>query len=292
MPERALGVPTSILLATDLGARCDRALDRAVQLSAQWGSKLTVLHVIEPRIAREFPAANIDRLRFRARSLIASDLAEEQAVPVHIEIRCGATGQEIAAYADEIDADLIVTGTSKTDWLGQTSAGSTVSALARGILRPLLIVKKRGRAAYQQVLAATDLSEDSLATVGAGANWFPRARSVMFHSYQLPLGTFAEDREEYSESLGEAATTELRRALNKTFGSDGNSFGIFVAPGDPALRISKKAELEPIDLVITGTAGRTGVARFLLGSVAQSILDTVPADVLIMPERTNHATHA
>ena len=36
-----------ILLATDLSARCDRALYRAAMLAKQWRSELIVLHVVE-----------------------------------------------------------------------------------------------------------------------------------------------------------------------------------------------------------------------------------------------------
>lgn len=40
------GPPRSILLATDLGPRCDQALDRAIVLSRQWQAKLIIIHVL------------------------------------------------------------------------------------------------------------------------------------------------------------------------------------------------------------------------------------------------------
>ncbi len=58
---------------------------------------------------------------------------------------------------------------------------------------------------------------------------------------------------------------------------------IRVAAGDPARRIAELAAGQQIDLVVTATSGRSGLARFVLGSVAQQILDSVPADVLIVP---------
>ena len=41
------GPPTRVLLATDLSARCDRALDRAVQLAQQWQAQLVAVNVAE-----------------------------------------------------------------------------------------------------------------------------------------------------------------------------------------------------------------------------------------------------
>lgn len=38
----------AILLATDLSARCDRPLDRALMLAQEWRTKLILLHILEP----------------------------------------------------------------------------------------------------------------------------------------------------------------------------------------------------------------------------------------------------
>lgn len=41
------GTPRKILLATDLSARGDRALERAVSLSVGWNAQLVIVHVLE-----------------------------------------------------------------------------------------------------------------------------------------------------------------------------------------------------------------------------------------------------
>ena len=38
--------PKTILVATDLSARSDRALDRATALAAEWNARLVVLHAL------------------------------------------------------------------------------------------------------------------------------------------------------------------------------------------------------------------------------------------------------
>src|SRR3546814_2714640 len=47
IPSWKYGPPQSILLATDLSFRCERALNRAAALSAHWQSALVVLHVLD-----------------------------------------------------------------------------------------------------------------------------------------------------------------------------------------------------------------------------------------------------
>ena len=53
------GPPQRILLATDLSARCDRALDRAASLAQGWHAELVALHVLEQ--PEEFYATELER---------------------------------------------------------------------------------------------------------------------------------------------------------------------------------------------------------------------------------------
>ncbi len=56
-----------------------------------------------------------------------------------------------------------------------------------------------------------------------------------------------------------------------------------VESGVPATQIVRYAEKHAIDLIVIGTHGRTGVARALLGSVAERIVRTAPCPVLTVP---------
>src|SRR3546814_7254277 len=51
--------PHSILLATDLSHRCDRALDRAVQLAQQWSARLLVVHAVEKEVDESYSLHSI-----------------------------------------------------------------------------------------------------------------------------------------------------------------------------------------------------------------------------------------
>jgi len=58
-PPRTERAPRKLLLATDLSARCDRALDRAVSLAGGWQAGLVALHVLEQ--PEEFYAGELER---------------------------------------------------------------------------------------------------------------------------------------------------------------------------------------------------------------------------------------
>lgn len=58
-----------------------------------------------------------------------------------------------------------------------------------------------------------------------------------------------------------------------------------VAEGsDPADKIIRYACTGPVDLIVMGTHGRTGVAHLLMGSVAEHVVRTAPCPVLTMRE--------
>ena len=60
----------------------------------------------------------------------------------------------------------------------------------------------------------------------------------------------------------------------------GVSHEIFVASGNAAPEILKLTAAQGIDLIVMGTHGRTGLKRFLLGSVAERVVRESPVPVL------------
>jgi nucleotide-binding universal stress UspA family protein len=58
-----------------------------------------------------------------------------------------------------------------------------------------------------------------------------------------------------------------------------------VRPGDPRSVIVDEATQWPADLIVVGSHGYTGIKRFLLGSVAHSVVSHAPCSVLVVRER-------
>jgi nucleotide-binding universal stress UspA family protein len=56
----------------------------------------------------------------------------------------------------------------------------------------------------------------------------------------------------------------------------------FLEGGDPATEIVKAAKDWPADMIVMGTHGREGVARMMLGSVADSVIRQAPCPVLVV----------
>jgi nucleotide-binding universal stress UspA family protein len=60
-----------------------------------------------------------------------------------------------------------------------------------------------------------------------------------------------------------------------------------VEVGDPATRIADYAESLKVDAIVMSTHGRSGISRWLFGSVTQKVLSAAPCPVFVIP-----ATHS
>jgi nucleotide-binding universal stress UspA family protein len=82
-----------------------------------------------------------------------------------------------------------------------------------------------------------------------------------------------------TESLTSAGLDFLR-TLEGHFG--GVPVESVVRFGDPVTRILDEAEAFGADLIVVGTAGRSGIGRVLLGSVAERVFGKATAPVMLV----------
>lgn len=103
----------------------------------------------------------------------------------------------------------------------------------------------------------------------------PPAPSPLYaHYYPMP------DREQVERSR-EQLLGELRRRLAAQR-SAGVETECVVSDGDPASEIVRLALDRNVSMVVMSTHGRTGVKRFLLGSVADRVLRETHSPVLLV----------
>jgi nucleotide-binding universal stress UspA family protein len=134
-----------ILVPLDLTDKHRSALDNALELARQSGGEVTLLHVIEviPGLSRDDESAFYNRLERMARQHLEqhSKVFAERNIPVHREVVYSNRAPEIARYAAESGADLIVLTAPQIEPANPASWGSMsykVSILARC---PVLLVR-------------------------------------------------------------------------------------------------------------------------------------------------------
>ncbi len=279
----SLGVVGTILLATDLTPRCDPAAERAVELARLWNAELHVLTVPSPTLLMDDDDESDQILADQARQRVQDRLGDYRA-KVHVLI--GPADEAIVSVARQVSADLIVTGPSGGEFLGQTILGGTVKGLMRAARVPVLLVRRSVVRAYRRVVVATDLSDASRAPIEAAQRLFGNRVSVsVFHAFRTPYRMFVEDSGGYDAGVREGVTMEIREALKAWSIPGAETLPVIADRGDAPAKLAELAEKHDIDLVVAGTHGRSGLMSLMLGSVARGIIETVQCDVLVVPSR-------
>jgi nucleotide-binding universal stress UspA family protein len=124
-------------------------------------------------------------------------------------------------------------------------------------------------------------SEKALKQAFEIADRFSSSVTVISVVPELYLTELMEmDRLRILETLTEEAQKIMDKIKSKAVGS--KPVKTIVAQGNPAEEILETAKKIKADLIVTGSHGRHGAQKFLLGSVSSKIIDHAPCTVLVV----------
>jgi nucleotide-binding universal stress UspA family protein len=150
-----------------------------------------------------------------------------------------------------------------------------------GLIRTILVANDFSEYADLALEAAVDLAEQQDATIH------------LVHAVSLPMLAGPEMGFAYStleiDGLMKQAQTELDSRTAK-YRSRATFAPVRIELGDARDVIDRAAKEIGADLIVIGTHGRQGIRRFLLGSVAESVVRSAPCSVLTI--RSKHTKDA
>ncbi len=271
------------LVATDLSARSDRALQRAVALAHERTSEVNVLHVVDGSL----PEPMLSQHEAAAKSAISDQITSlglgGEGV-IRTSVVRGQDYIDIVKQADSLQASMIVLGVPRQTGRGMFG-GTTAEKITRSSRVPVLLVRSPVVRSYQRVLVAVDLSVHSRRALQIAAQLVPKSEFFLVHASHEPfIGFLGRDTiEEYVRDKQQAFRLMVERdigELNERFGSSAPGCVLIFNRGMPQTVIQNQIEELKPDLVVVGTHGRTGIAGTMLGSVAEDVLADAPVDVL------------
>lgn len=269
-----------IIFPTDFSDANRPVLRMAASLARGSNAELLIAHVYEP-------PADTTTMSGAATAIVGPTFEEQQeqllgvrpadsSIPVHHEIVSGTPSDGILKLAENENADLIVMGTHGRTMLSRLLMGSVAEEVVRHAPCPVMTLKLGEQPDLpedmKRILVPTDLSDNSKQAVDF-ASLLARDLDAELHLLFVEMGTYgyggaAMDYPVIEQNL-EQAKGELERIAPP---HDGVRCERHVETGDPASSIDQFAKEHEIDLIVMTTHGRTGLARVLMGSIAEAVV--------------------
>jgi nucleotide-binding universal stress UspA family protein len=279
-----------IAAATDFSTRSQRAIRRAGRLAGEFGATLILIHVVDDDQPAEIAALERNEAeRYLAEQ--TSSLAELRDVACRVVVTTGHPAGGILLAAKDERAEVIVVGTHRKQALRDIFVGTTVERIIRTGSLPVLMVNADADQPYRRVLTPIEAAVPSVNAIKtAEALGLADGREViLLHAYVAPgkgklelAGVRGGQVAAYLAGERRTATNELTAFLQAN-GIDLQAWKYRFEEGMPFEVISRVAAQTAPDLIVIGTHGRSGLARMLLGSLAEEVLRRMDYDILAVP---------
>lgn len=292
-----------ILVPLDGSALSEQALPHAVRLARALQIPVVLVQAVElssimmPAPAGEavmWPEASAESLQTMANTylndLMALPTSEDVTFTGRVEIGDPAT--IILDVADEERADLIIMSTHGRSGVNRWLLGSITERVLRHADCPVLAVRSAEPLEHMLVtLDGSPLSEVILPFVTALAQIYAAKLTFLrVHDTQADFdASLTADVSPFSAGVDEMVAYDLETA-DKHYLSDLVSRYVFsgletrciVTRGQPAPSILGVAETYACDTIAMSTHGRTGVRRWMYGSVTEKVLRLTDRAMLIV----------
>lgn len=265
----------SILIASDLSARSDRALQRGFLLAKELGARVRVLSVIDDSIPENLAAELLERCRVHLEAS-AKSLAGD--VPFEVQVEIGDPIPRLIDAVNSADVDLVVAGRHRDRGILDGFRQTTVESVVEKSFTPVLLVTDPVHGGYGRVLSPVAFSAACHRAVRTAHCIAPDAAFRLFHLWMAPFqgltggrsSDFAREVQRETEAQAEAWAEGLPASLPKTeLVHDGYGSGC-----------QKEISAYKPDLIAVGANTRS-LSFTGLGSFTAELLRTPPTDLLI-----------
>ena len=138
---------------------------------------------------------------------------------------------------------------------------------------------------YKRIMVATDGSRPARKAVETGIDIAKLSGAKIYAVYVVVPTTHSARDFGWEKAAMEHFRNEGKRAIGfveETAKAAGIEVESVLIEGHPADEIVKFAEQNDIEMIVMGTLGKTGLDRFLLGSVAENVVRHSKIPVLVV----------
>ena len=289
-----------ILVAVDAKGYALNAFEQALALAKVLESRLVAVHASETHSAmwmglneKQISAIMDSNLATSRAEVIASLSLQDRAHEFDIasdkdllRVVPGYSSKAILQIAEKTQAELLVLGAHSRRAL--FDLGSTTRSILSHTSLP--VWRQVGDPQpIRTIMVAVDFSEQSKLALRYAHALAARlgANLRLLHSYEAPAYAFTAEIEDESGAkhvLEQERTVAVNRLAEWMEDFEWGAVQASSTFVDGEARSCIITEGESSDLIVLGTHGRTGLSRFLVGSVAQAVLEKSQKPVLVVPD--------
>jgi nucleotide-binding universal stress UspA family protein len=287
---------SKILVPLDGSAMAERALTLAERFVTEGEGRLILLRVVpyftvlaaDPLLYEEMNRMGEDEALAYLR-VIRNDLADPGVADIVCQV--GSAADSILQYAQENDVDLIVMSSHGRSGLNRWVYGSVAERIMSQAPCPTLIINLRldsQAAAPKKILVPLDGSELAEKAIQPALNL---AQILDAQLYLLSVTTSGEVRIETAaraEAFADIESGEVMKGQDYLQALAGNldyehvQYDVRIASGTVAEAIIEYAAEHEMELIVMSSHGRTGLKRWVYGSVAEKVLRSACCATMIV----------
>lgn len=287
-----------IIVPLDGSKAAEVVFPYVTEIAATFDSKIFLTHVSEssdPAAINEY-TSYLKGATLQMKSQLESRGAHHEA-GLQTKILTGNPAVEILKYAREIDCGLIAMASRGVSSEGPWTLGNIAAKILRASSFPVLLVRKQAedsklieKKLIQKILVPLDgskLGEAAIPLVTELSNK-TGAEIVLFRVVE-PISAFVGPTGEMAWSLVNTYEKNARYPvlayLERTKESLKNIIPVIstaTGEGLPADQIVDYAQANTIDLIAMSTHGRSGIGRWVFGSVTEKVLHAGEQPVLVV----------
>jgi nucleotide-binding universal stress UspA family protein len=290
MKKKMFGLQ-EILVPLDGSREAESVIPYLRDLAPRFGSRVHILGVGIGRKTRRVNRLLEDYINRIARGLQSDNIKAESVT------RYGMAADKILDFTTENEIDLIIMATHGRSGITRWWMGSVAEKVISEATAPVLLIRsKRPRKTgttgklnlLHKILAPLDGSD-----IGEAA--LPYAETLAINSGALisllqvvsPPGTVeasllgGPDWRKFVKAMRDAGEEYLRNIAER-LSAKGIKYTYDVVTGDPADNIVEYADDKGVSLIAMSTHGRTGLTRWVLGSIADKVLHGARIPVLLV----------
>jgi len=276
-----------ILVATDFKSASKDALQMAFVLAKEFHSEIILIHVIpEVRGYANFRGRIRKKVMEKVKQM-EIDLRKKGVSSVETIVRFGIPFERIIEHSEELDVNLITTGSGETEKKYQL--GTTAERIIIYANKPVLMVRRGSPPFIRRILCPIDFSEASERALKNAI-----LLSKTFQSHLAVLTVFEPLLSSYF-GMGETPGKSKERILVKRqqqqfdkflrrFNFENLHLAKTIRRGRPHQEILHAIHDTKSDLLVMGSMGKTGLTRMIMGSTTEKVVREMPCSVITVKQ--------